>query len=281
MRVLITGADGRLGASAWETLEAQGHEIIPSVQMQPDITLFEPVLDFARQARPDLILHLAAYTDVDGCAKDPDLALRVNGIGTQHVALACQALSIPLCYISTNEVFDGEAETPYLEHEPTRPVNPYAMSKWVGEQAVRELLPRHYIVRTAWLFARGGANFCQKILAKARSGQPLTVVTDEVGSPTYADDLAGALAALVQTGRFGTYHLVNEGQASRYEFARHILDSFGLSHVRIQPAVMADFKRASRPPRYSPLRNFQAAHIGIRLRPWQEAVEAFAARELA
>ncbi|MCC7206277.1 MAG: dTDP-4-dehydrorhamnose reductase [Anaerolineae bacterium] len=281
MRILITGADGRLGARLWQTLEAQGHEIIPSLAMQPDITQLDAVRDFARQARPDLVMHLAAYTDVDGCAKDPDLALRVNGIGTQHVALACQALGVPMCYVSTNEVFDGEAKTAYMEYAPTRPINPYGYSKWVGEQAVRELLPRHYIVRTAWLFAPGGANFCQKVLAKARSGQQLVVVTDEIGSPTYADDLAEALAALVATQRFGTYHLVNEGKASRYEFARHILDSFGLRHVRVQPAVLADFKRASRPPRFSPLRNFQAAHVGIRLRPWQEAVEAFAARELA
>jgi dTDP-4-dehydrorhamnose reductase len=281
MRILITGADGRLGASVWQALEAHGHEVIPSVQMQPDITLLAPVLDFARQAHPDLIMHLAAYTDVDGCARDPDLALRVNGIGTQHVALACQALDIPMCYISTNEVFGGEAHAPYLEYDPTQPINPYAYSKWVGEQAVLELLPRHYIVRTAWLFARGGVNFCQKILAKARSGQPITVVTDEVGSPTYADDLAEALAALVTTERFGTYHLVNDGQASRYEFARHILDSFDLRQVQIHPAALIDFQRASRPPRFSPLRNFQAAHIGIRLRPWQEAVEAFAAREHA
>lgn len=281
MRILITGADGRLGARVWQALAARGHEIIPGLQMQPDVTQLDAVLGFARQARPDLILHLAAYTDVDGCARDPDLALRVNGIGTQHVALACQALSVPLCYISTNEVFDGEAHTPYLEYDPTQPINPYAYSKWVGEQAVRELLPRHYIVRTAWLFARGGVNFCQKILAKARNGEPLTVVTDEIGSPTYADDLAEALASLVTTDRFGTYHLVNDGHASRYEFARHILDSFGLRQAPIQPAVLADFQRASRPPRFSPLRNFQAAHIGIRLRPWQDAVEAFAARELA
>jgi dTDP-4-dehydrorhamnose reductase len=281
MRILITGADGRLGARVWQAMAAQGHEIIPGVQMQPDVTLLDPVLDFSRQARPDLTLHLAAYTDVDGCARDPDLAMRVNAIGTQHVALACQALGIPMCYISTNEVFDGEARTPYLEYDATRPINPYGYSKWVGEQAVRELLPRHYIVRTAWLFAHDGANFCQKILARARSGQALSVVTDEIGSPTYAEDLAEALAALVQTERYGMYHLVNEGQASRYEFARHILDSFGLRQTPIQPVALADFERQSTPPPFSPLRNFQAAHIGIRLRPWQEAVEAFAAREHA
>jgi dTDP-4-dehydrorhamnose reductase len=279
MRILVTGADGRVGQRLCDVLAAQGHAIIGSVHKTPDIADLQPVLDYVRDAAPALVVHLAALTDVDYCAREPDEALRVNGIGTQHVALACQALGIPLCYVSTNEVFDGERSAPYLEYDAPRPLNPYGYSKWVGEQAVRDLVPRYYIVRTSWLLAHGGANFAQKIISRARAGAPLSVVTDEIASPTYVEDLVPALAALIVTARYGIYHLVNEGAASRYELARHILDCCGLADVPITPIRLADFVRDSRPPACSILRNFNAAHIGIRLRPWQDAIAAFVARE--
>jgi dTDP-4-dehydrorhamnose reductase len=161
------------------------------------------------------------------------------------------------------------------------PVNPYGYSKWVGEQMVRDLLPKHYIVRTSWIFAHGGTNFLQKIVGLAAKGQPLSVVTNEVGSPTYVEDFVNTLPLLLETGRYGIYHLVNEGYTSRYHFARYILDCYGYADLPLIPVIGAQMPRPSRPPVYSALSNAIAAHLGLRLRPWREAVTAFAERERA
>jgi dTDP-4-dehydrorhamnose reductase len=178
-------------------------------------------------------------------------------------------------------VFDGQRGTPYLEYDTPRPINPYGMSKWYGEQMVRELLPEHFIVRISWLFAHGGRNFLQKIVQAASTGQSLTVVTDEIGSPTYAEDFVEALPLLLETGRYGIYHLANAGYTSRYGFARHILDCYGYAETPITPVILAQYRRPSRPPVYAALQNMIAAHLGIQLRPWQAAVEAFVERERA
>ncbi|MGI6209270.1 MAG: dTDP-4-dehydrorhamnose reductase, partial [Anaerolineae bacterium] len=245
-----------------------------------DITAYPAIVDSIVAFQPDLVVHGAAYTNVDGCARDPDLAYRVNGLGTQNVALACLRAGCPLVYISTNEVFDGRAERAYLETDTPNPINPYGRSKLMGETYVRELLPQHYIVRIAWLFGPGGNNFPAKMLSLARERGQLSVVTDEVSTPTYAPDLAEAVAALVRTGRFGTYHLVNEGICSRHEFARATLDLAGLQSVPVRPMLLKDFVRASTPPPYAPLRNFAAAEgVGIRLRPWQEALADYLSHE--
>jgi dTDP-4-dehydrorhamnose reductase len=182
-------------------------------------------------------------------------------------------------YVSTNEVFDGDGDAPYLEYDRANPANPYGYSKWVGEQAVRDTLARFYIVRTSWLFAHGGRNFIHAILGQARAGNPLRVVTDEVAAPTYNDDLAEGIAKLVEAERYGVYHLVNEGSASRYDFARQILCAAGYGDVPVEPITSAQYKRPSRPPAYGTLRNFAAAQLGVRLRAWEDALDTFLARE--
>lgn len=288
MRIVITGARGNVGNSLYRKLtheskhesNAANHHVVGTATAADarhalDITDMEGVSFLMSQFKPDLVIHCAALTNVDQCAQDPDLALRINAIGTQNIALACQKAGAAMCYLSTNEVFDGTGNHSYMEYDPPHPANPYGYSKWVGEQMVTEVLPRHFIVRTAWVFAHTGNNFVQKIAARAQSGEPLSVVVDEIGSPTYAEDLTDALIALIQTRRYGTYHLVNEGSASRYEFARHILDCHGLDQVSIAPLLQKHFDRPSTPPPYSPLRNFTAAQLGIKLRPWREAVKAF------
>ncbi len=177
------------------------------------------------------------------------------------------------------EVFDGRSGHPYYEYDAPNPINPYGYSKWVGEQSVARLNPKHYIVRTAWLFAHGGKNFIHAILNTAAAGKPLRVVTDEIANPTYNLDLAEAIAALVETGRYGVYHLVNEGACSRYEFARYCLDKAGYRDLPVERITTREWPRASIPPAYSGLHNLAGWHIGITLRPWKEAVDAFLARE--
>lgn len=283
MRIVITGADGNVGGSLQQKLSLS-HDVIGTVaasgsRQSLDVTDMEAVTFLLSQYKPDLVVHCAALTNVDQCAEDPDRAMLVNAVGTQNVALACQTNNIAMCYISTNEVFDGLGSRQYMEYDPTNPGNPYAYSKWVGERIVAEILPRHYIVRTAWLFAHTGTNFVHKVMARANAGEPLSVVIDEVGSPTYVEDLTDALVALLVTRRYGTYHLVNEGSCSRYDFARHLLDVHGLTHVPIAPMMLRQFSRPSTPPPYTPLRNFMAAQLGIRLRDWRDAVKAFVERD--
>jgi len=275
MRILVTGASGHLGGQLLQQLHAQGHTVTGVDIAEVDITDLSGLNRIFAEVRPELGLHCAALTAVDYCAEHPDEALAINGYGTRNVALACQTHDAALLYVSTNEVFDGKRCGEYQEYDPPNPINPYAYSKWVGEQAVRDLIRRHYIVRTSWLFAHGGKNFIHTILRLAREGQPLKVVTNEVSSPTYTNDLAAAIVQLIGSGCYGIYHLVNAGYTSRYGFARQVLDLAGYRDTPIQPIALAEFKRSSRPPEYAVLRNVAAARLGITLRPWQEALAAF------
>lgn len=290
MRVLITGAMGQLGRALQMALASNDTAIglidLPmAVQSEPQNSQLWAcdILDRPRLNRivlgfkPDVVIHPAAYTNVDGCARDPDLAYRINALGTRNVALACQAVDCPLVYIGTNEVFDGRArrDEPYLEFDAVNPINVYAQSKLAGEQFTRDLLTRFYIVRTAWLYGRGGNNFVAKMIELADKNGRLRVVSDEIGSPTYADDLASAIVRLIGTGVYGVYHLVNEGAASRYEFACKIIELSGRAHVPVEPILSSEFQRASTPPLCTPLRNYVGAELGIALRPWQEALAQY------
>jgi dTDP-4-dehydrorhamnose reductase len=278
MRVWITGTRGRLGRRLTNALE-RAHDVIATGSSDLDVTDFKAVGRFAREARPDLVIHTAAWTDVDGCAQAPERAVLVNGFGAQHVALAAAAVGAALVYISTNEVFDGRSRQPYREYDAANPINPYGYSKWVGERAVMSLNPRHYIVRTSWVFAHGGKNFVQTILSAAGAGKSLRVVTNEIACPTYNDDLADAIAALIQTERFGIYHFTNAGACSRWQFARYILDRTGYTDTPIAPILSHQWQRPSTPPLYTPLANHAGRLIGIELRTWQAAVDAFLERE--
>jgi dTDP-4-dehydrorhamnose reductase len=278
MRLLVTGAAGRLGKKLVETLAAR-HEVTGIDIAELDITDFAATRAFVAGLKPDLVLHPAAWTDVDGCAREPEKAIVVNGFGAQHMAIAAAEVGAAILYVSSNEVFDGRSNRPYREYDPTHPVNPYAYSKWVGEQAVTRVNPKHYLVRTAWLFAHGGKNFIQSVLSAAEEGKPLRVVANEVANPTYNDDLAEAIARLIETGRYGMYHFVNEGACSRYDFARFALDHAGYAHTPIQRITSHEWPRPSTPPVYTPLDNLAGKLVGIQFRPWTEAVKAFLGRE--
>jgi dTDP-4-dehydrorhamnose reductase len=278
MKILITGVLGRLGGKLAALLSAD-HEVTGYDLPELDIVDFNATRAKVSAAQPDVILHPAAWTDVDGCAREPGRAVLINGLGAQNVALAAAEIGAAILYVSSNEVFDGRQSRPYLEYDRCAPANSYGYSKWVGEQAVAQVNPRHYIVRTSWLFAHGGRNFIQAILGAAQAGKPLRIVTDEVANPTYNDDLAHAIVALIHTNRYGTYHLVNEGSVSRYEFARYVLDNAGYANTPAERISIKEWSRPSTPPTYAGLTNLAAASIGIKLRPWQDAVTAFLQQE--
>lgn len=273
MRVFITGCKGQLGRALYETLTT--HAVAGCDLPEADITDRSGITRAIESYAPHVVIHAAAWTDVDGCARDPARAYRVNAIGTQNVALACASVGAELVTISTNEVFDGQSEEPYQEWDDLRPMNAYGRSKAGAEWFTRHLLSRFYIVRTAWLYASGGSNFPHRIIELADERGRLSVVTDEVGNPTLAPDLASALARLIETHAYGVYHLTNAGDASRYAFAREILDLTGRGHVPVEPITRDAFRRDSTPPPFAPLANTAAAALGIQMRPWQEALAAF------
>lgn len=275
MRIAITGASGQLGQALGQVL-GQQHEIIALSRAALDIEQPAAVEQLAATGA-ELVIHPAAYTNVDGCAREPGRAYRANALGTKHVALGCRALGAPLVYISTNEVFSGNGSRPYYEYDQAAPINPYGWSKWCGEQIVRELLDEFYIARVAWLYG-GERNFVRTVLRLAAERPELAMVDDEVGTPTYTYDVAEAVGQLAQTRHFGTYHVVNEGSCSRYDFAAEILRQAGRADFPLKRIALAAFKRDSVVPPYTPLANAAGAALGITLRPWQEAVAAFLAR---
>jgi len=271
MRILITGGGGRLGRELQVAFVAQ-------TVWAPD----EPELDVTDAAavgrevdtfRPELVIHAAAYTDTRGCEENPVRATRVNGDGTRNVALACRRVGATLLYISTNEVFDGAKGEPYQEADEPRAINAYGSSKLLGEQYVRSLLQKAYIVRTAWLYG-GGNDFPAKVL-QAEPGE-LRMVTDEVASPTWARDLAEAIALLVERDApAGIYHLTNGGHCSRFEWAERILALAGRQDVVLRPITHAEYNAPYRKPVFSALANRAAAALGVVLRPWPEALAAY------
>ena len=278
MRILITGSSGQLG----KTLQTQLSDHVLALVDLPkvDITKRKQVFNKVDSFRPELIIHCAAYTDVDGCVHNPNLAYLVNGLGTQNVALACERVGAEMVHISSNEVFAGDRRQGYEEWMPLSPLNVYGRSKAAGEIHVRNILRRFYIVRTAWLYAPGGHNFIHSILQKSQQIGQLRVVVDEIGNPTYSADLANAIAGLIETHQYGTYHLVNEGACSRFDFAMEILRLGGVRGTDVSPILSTQYARASTPPPFAALNNIAGAAIGITLRPWQEALAAYVDQHL-
>jgi dTDP-4-dehydrorhamnose reductase len=270
MRIVITGCNGQLGMALQKALA--GAEILGVDLPGHDITNPATIVDALCDFRPQVVVHGAAMTDVNGCEQDPDMAFRVNALGTQNIALACQRSGAAMVHVSTNEVFDGRLGRPYYEWDTPSPQSVYARSKAAAEFYVRSLLNRFYIVRTAWLYARGGNNFVTKIIRASDEQDQLRVVTDEVSAPTYAPDLAGAIARLIATDHYGIYHFTNSGICSRYDWACKILEMSGRGDVPVLPITSDQWQRPASPPLYAPILNFAGAALGITLRPWEEAL---------
>lgn len=279
MRVLITGSSGQLGVTLQSKLF--GHELALVDLPDVDITDREQIFSLAGSFHPEVIIHCAAYTDVDGCVTNPELAYKVNSLGTQNVALACRRNGAAMVHLSTNEVFAGDQPDGYEEWMQPDPQNSYGRTKAASEFHVRSILHRHYVVRTAWLYAPGGHNFIHAILRQAQKESLVRVVADEIGNPTYVEDLADAIVRLLHTDQYGTYHLVNEGACSRFEFAREILQLCGKENIKVIPIMSSEFTRASTPPPYGALNNICGSSIGIKLRPWRDALAEYVANHLA
>ncbi|MDP2948509.1 MAG: dTDP-4-dehydrorhamnose reductase [Chloroflexota bacterium] len=273
MRILITGGRGQLGRELQQVLSSE--TALPLGHRELDVTDGAAIRQAIGRFGPDVVIHAAACTDTLGCEADPEMALRVNGEGTRQVALACRQADAALLYVSTNEVFAGDKGEPYLESDQPNPINAYGRSKLAGERYVQATLGRFYIVRSAWLYAAGGDNFPAKVLRAADREGSLRLVTDEVASPTWARDLAQAIAQLIAQAAYGVYHLTSAGACSRYQWAERVLALAGRADVPLQPITQAEHGAPYRKPPYSELANQAAAALGIVIRPWQEALQEY------
>jgi dTDP-4-dehydrorhamnose reductase len=274
MHVVVIGANGQLGRAVQA---ACGPQHTLTAWSHADVDISAPaVIEKISDLRPKVVINCAAWTNVDGAEREPDAAFAVNALGAHHLATACARIGASMVHVSTNEVFAGTPGRFYYEYEQPAPSSTYARSKAAGELAASRLLASLYIVRVAWLFGPGENNFPRKIVAGADHKGALKVVDEEFGNPTYAPDVAEAIFKLLDSEQFGIYHLVNQGHASRFAFAQEVLQTTGRGHVPISPIKLLDWPRPAPPPPHAVLVNQAAASLGIVLRPWQEAVRAFA-----
>lgn len=274
MRILIIGSNGLLGSDLLE--HWAGDTLIPANSRDADVRDLEQVRRLVSSHRPDWIILTAGYTDVDGSERNPGPAFAVNRDGTRNVSIAAREFGAKLCYLSTDYVFDGSSTRPYEPGDPVHPLNVYGASKAAGEQAVQTEGGNWLIVRTSWLFGASKPCFPEKVLEAADSQPELRVVTDQIGSPTYTRDLAGAIRELVLADVRGIVNITNSGTCSWYEFAKEILQRAGRSTL-IAPITSAEAGRLARRPTYSALSSKVSTSYGIFLRSWQEALKAYLA----
>ena len=304
MSILVTGGKGQVGWELARLLRENGVPFAAPGHDELDITDDTSVRrTILRMSELDAVIHCAAYTAVDRAETEPEKAFQVNARGTRIVAQACAERNVAMVYLSTDYVFDGTKSAPYEVDDPPSPINVYGKSKLAGEQAAREILPdKHYIVRTSWVFGVHGNNFPKAILRAAAAGQPLRVVDDQVGSPTYAPDLAEAILMLLgidlqhpegvqristdpdtgshdalgclQPAPYGTYHVTNSGSCSWYEFARMITDLAHYAIAVIATKSESPSARAKRPT-YSVLSNRSVRSVDLTVRPWVDAIAAY------
>jgi len=243
VKILITGAGGALGRDLVSAFS--GHDVVALAHEQLDVADRDAVLQALGATRPDAVVHAGAWTNVDGCELEPDQAFRVNALGTRNVVEGARLTGGRVCYVSTDYVFDGRADQPYVEWDATNPLSVYGRSKLGGEQ---ELGPVDTVVRTSWVCGRWGRNFVKTILERAKAGQTLTVVDDQQGCPTFTEDLAEMIRRLVVERRPGLFHVTNQGPTTWFALARELVALGGLDPEQVQPISTAELD----PPRPAP-----------------------------
>ena len=274
MRILVTGANGQLGREI--VRQGRDHELVLTDLDTLNIINGKSVMAFLRDVKPQAVIHCAAYTNVDGAESDVDGAFRVNVLGAQNIAAGCLEIGARMVYISTDYVFDGKNNASYSEFDQVNPETVYGRTKWQGEEMVRHILGRHYIMRTAWLYGDGN-NFVRTMLRLANENDTLRVVHDQVGTPTSTVDLARAIYRLLASDAYGTYHATCQGQCSWYDFACEIFRQTGLKNTII-PITTAEFSRPAKRPAYSVLDNYMLRMtVGDPMRLWQDALQEYLA----
>lgn len=277
MKLLVTGSKGQLGIELFRQLgNNRDYQIIATDIHNLDITNQKQVFELINLRKPDAIINCAAFTNVDGCEENGNEAFRVNAIGAQNLSAAAYRIGAKMVQISTDYVFDGTGSTPKKEYDRTSPVSVYGRSKEYGETLVRQTNPRHFILRTAWLYGEG-SNFVRTMLKLAKEKKELSVVSDQIGSPTSTVDLARCIIDLVRTESYGTYHTTCEGQCSWYDFAKRIFQVEGLN-IAVKSITSEELGRPAPRPKYSVLENFMLNLIGLnKFRHWEESLNEYLA----
>ena len=288
MKVLITGINGMLG-TALNGVLSDKHDVFGIDIVDPaggannfrvDLSDFETTRKTITKINPDVVIHTAAFTDVDKCETDPDLAYKLNAVATRNVAVCCQRFDAAMVYISTDYVFSGEpSRAPkdgYVEFDDICPLSVYASSKYEGERYVKSLLNKFYITRTSWLYGPKRKNYVTQIADALKEGRQANMAQDMVSSPTYVNDLAGALLKLIESDKFGVYHLTNSGFASRYDIALEIAKIMGLPAGKIKKVKLKELNLSAARPGFSAMKNYVWQLSGFEpMRPWQDAVKEF------
>lgn len=272
MKILVTGANGQLGKEIVK--QGIGHDLILTDYDTLNITDGTAVVQFMREVRPDAVVHCAAYTNVDGAESDFDGAFCVNVIGAQNIAAGCLETGARMAYVSTDYVFDGQNNVPYREFDLVGPQSVYGLTKWQGEEIVKQILGRHYIVRTAWLYGEGN-NFVRTMLKLADSNDILKVVNDQIGTPTSTVDLSRAIYKLIASDSYGTYHATCQGMCSWYDFACEIFKQTS-KNINVIPVTTEKFPRPAKRPAHSVLDNYMLRMtVGDPMRDWKEALKNY------
>ena len=275
MKVLVTGAKGQLGTDLMNELAKRGIEGIGVDVEEMDITDAEACRRVIQASGADAVIHCAAYTAVDAAEDNVELCRRINGEGTRNVAQACKEADVKLMYISTDYVFDGQGTRPWEPDDERHPLNVYGQTKYEGELAVEELSDKSFIVRIAWVFGVAGKNFIKTMLRLGKERGAVSVVDDQVGSPTYTYDLARLLVDMIQTDKYGRYHATNEGLCSWYEFAKEIFRQAGMD-VPVTPVSSSEFPAKATRPSNSRMSKEKLSDNGFeRLPAWQDALGRF------
>lgn len=282
MKVLVTGAKGQLGTDVINELKKRNHEAVGIDIEDMDITDAGAVEQVIAAAKPDAVIHCAAWTAVDDAEEKEGLVRKVNAAGTENVAKACRTLDCKLMYISTDYVFDGKGERPWEPDDFRKPLNVYGQTKYEGELAVENNVEKYFIVRIAWVFGLNGKNFIKTMLKLAQNHTSVNVVCDQIGSPTYTYDLSRLLVDMIETDKYGRYHATNEGLCSWYEFACEIFNQAGLRghkeclEVKVNPVSSSEFPVKAARPLNSRMSKDKLTENGFeRLPSWQDALKRY------
>ncbi len=274
MKVLIIGSEGMLGQDLVDILSKE-NEISTTTIDTLDITDIEKTVTTVKNINPDVVIHAAAFTDVDGSESNPDLAYKVNALGTRNVAVACRETDSALVYICTDYVFDGTKGISYQEYDQANPLSVYGKTKHTGEIYIRDILNKFYIVRTAWLYGYNGPNFVTTMLNLAKKMDSISVVADQIGSPTYTVDLSKAIAELIKKPAYGIYHITNSDHCSWYEYAQEIFKIAGIE-IEVKPVTTEEFGSPAPRPKYSVLENYNWNMEGFpKIRSYKDALEEY------
>lgn len=279
MKVLVTGATGLLGGEVVDVLKSRNIECRGIGSKDLDITQEGKVHKYIKAYRPDAVIHCAAYTDADKAESEPEKCRAVNALGTAYIAEACREIDTKMIYISTDYVFGDDGDRPHEVNDPVHPLNVYGQTKWEGEEAVRRILRKYFIVRISWVFGEHGNNFVKTMLRLGQTHKEISVVADRFGAPTYTADLAPLLCDMAQTEKFGTYHACNSGCCSWAEFAEEIFRQAHMD-VKVKHIATEEYPTKARRPKNSRLDTgiLKDSDFGS-LPEWMKAVECFISEE--